>query len=122
VELFAVEEVQFFAGLETDGFTWGNADFGPGARVASDAGFARAHVEDAEAAQLDALTLGKGALEGFEYGIDSGLCFVALQSGALNHLVNNVLFYQGVPPSPEVSLFRLIVEIFDGIVNAARLP
>ena len=122
VDLFSVEEVEFLARLEADRFAWGDADFSAGAGIAADAGLARTHVEDPKAAELDALTFGEGALEGFEYGIDSGFGFITLQPGALNHLVNDVLFYQGFPPSAEVSVSRLIVEMFDGIVNAARLP
>jgi hypothetical protein len=117
-----VEQMKLFAGFEADRFAGSDADLGAGAGVASDAGFARADVKDAKAAQLDALTFGEGALEGLEYGIDRGLGFVALQAGALNHLVNNVLFYQGFPPSGEVSRSQVIVEIFTGIVNAGRLP
>ena len=45
-----VEEVEFFAGLEADGFAGSDADFGSGARVAAYAGFAGFDVEDSEAA------------------------------------------------------------------------
>ena len=51
----SVDGLEFFAGLEADGFARRNVDFGAGARVAADAGFAGAHVEDAEAAQFDAV-------------------------------------------------------------------
>jgi hypothetical protein len=113
--------MELLAGLEAHGFAGSDADFGAGARIAPDARFAGADIEDAKAAQLDALAFGERALEGLEYCIDSRLGFVALQPGAFNHLVNDVLFYQGVPPSGEVSVSTLIVEIFDGIVNAAHL-
>jgi hypothetical protein len=36
--------------------------------------------------------------------------------------VNDVLFYQGFLPSGGRSIFKVIVEMFDGIVNAPRLP
>src|ERR1700692_1464011 len=47
------ERLQFLAGLEAHRFAWWNADFLAGARIAANAGLARAHVEHAEAAQLD---------------------------------------------------------------------
>ena len=49
-----LDGVQFLAGLEPDSFSWGDADFGSGAGIATDAGFARTDAEDAETAQLDA--------------------------------------------------------------------
>ena len=114
--------MKFLAGFEANGLAGSDADFGSGAGIAADAGFAGTDVEDAEAAELDALAFGKRALQGLEYRIDSGLGLVALQAGALNHLVNDVLLYQGFPPSGEVSVSRLIVETFAGIVNVAALP
>jgi hypothetical protein len=114
--------MQFLAGLEADGFARSDADFGSGARIAADAGFAWADVEDAEAAQLDALTLSKSALEGFKDCVDGGFRLIALEAGAFNHLVNNVLFYQCVPPTSRLSEFMVSVESFSIIVNAADLP
>jgi hypothetical protein len=112
-----VQHVELLARFEAHSFAGSDADFGSGAGIAPDAGFARADIEDAKAPQFDALPLGKGPFECLENGVDSGLGFVALEAGALNHLVNDVLFYQGVPPSREESDVTLIVEIFDGIVN-----
>jgi hypothetical protein len=120
--LLSVEEVKFFARFEANRLARGDADFSSGPGIAADTGFARADVEDTKAAQLDPLAFGKGTLEGLEYRIDSGLGLIALQAGAFNHLVNNVLFYQGFPPSGEVSVSRLILETFHGIVNVADVP
>jgi hypothetical protein len=117
-----VEEVKFLAGLEADGFAGSDADLGAGAGIAADAGFAGTDIEDTEAAQLDALALGEGLFEGLEDGIDSGFGLVALEAGALNHLVNDVLFYQGFLPSGEGFDPRLIVEMFGGVVNVRTLP
>jgi hypothetical protein len=113
--------MELFSGLEAYGFARSDADLGPGAGIPADAGFPRTDIEHTKAAQLDALAFGEGALEGLKYGIHSGLSLVPLQAGAFDHLVNDVLFYQGFPPSGEVSVSRLIVETFAGIVNAARL-
>jgi hypothetical protein len=120
--LFSVEQMELFAGLEAYRFAGSNADLGAGTGVPADARFAWADIKDAEAAQLDTLAFGERALEGLEHGVDRGFGFVALQAGALNHLVNDVLFYQGFLPSAGRSIFKVIVEMFDGIVNAPRLP
>src|SRR5580704_11695482 len=50
------ERLEFFAWLEAHGFAGRNANLLSGARVAADAGFARLHVEHAEAAKLDAFS------------------------------------------------------------------
>jgi hypothetical protein len=120
--LLAVEEMEFLAGFEANGLAWRDADLGAGAGIAADTGFAGTDVEDTKAAELNTLALSKGSFKGLEYRIDSGFGFVALQAGPFNHLVNDVLFYQGFPPSGEVSVSRVILETFDGIVNVAALP
>src|SRR5271163_1351060 len=55
-----IERVQLLAGLEADGLAGRYADFGAGAGVAADAGFAGADAEDAKSAQFDALAGGQG--------------------------------------------------------------
>ena len=64
------QALQFFAGLEADGFAGGDADFFAGARIAADTGFARLDAEYAEAAEFDALTATKRGFERFENGFD----------------------------------------------------
>ena len=64
------QALQFLAGLEAHGFTWGDVDFFAGARVAADAGLAGLDAEDAEAAQFNALPAAEGILQGFEDGFD----------------------------------------------------
>jgi len=71
------DALQFFAGLEADGFAGRDADFFAGARVAADAGFAGLDAEDAEATELDALAAAESLLEGFEDRFDSLLGFGA---------------------------------------------
>ena len=68
--LGGLEALEFFAGLEADGFAGRNVDFFPGAGIAADAGLARLDAEDAEAAELDALPAAEGLLERFENGFD----------------------------------------------------
>jgi hypothetical protein len=90
--------VQVFAWFEAHGFAGGDADFGAGARVAAYSGFARPYVEDAEAAQFDAVSFGERFLETFKDGFDGGLGFYAGQSGTLNYLMYDVLLNQWLPP------------------------
>lgn len=98
-----VERVEVFAGLEADGAAWRDADFGSGARIASYTCFAGPHVEDAKAAQLDAVAAGEGAFEAFKDGFDGGLGFDAGQSGTLNYLMYDVLLNQWLPPETPTS-------------------
>ena len=51
----SIDRLQFLAGLEADGLARRNRNFGAGARIASDAGLARAHVEHAKSAQFNAV-------------------------------------------------------------------
>jgi hypothetical protein len=122
VLFLVIEQVKLFARLKAHRFAGCDTNFSAGAGVAPNAGLARADIKDSESAQFDALTFGESALQSLEHGVDSSLGLIPLQAGALNHLVNDVLFYQGFPPSGELSVLRVIVETFDGIVNAARVP
>jgi hypothetical protein len=69
--------LEFFAGFEADGFAGRDADFFAGARIATDAGFARLDTEDAEAAEFDALATAESLFQGFENGFDGLLGFSA---------------------------------------------
>src|SRR5487761_2341554 len=62
------ERLQFLAGLKAHCLARRDRDLGAGTRVASDAGLARAHVEDSEAAQLNSLAAPQGALHAFKDG------------------------------------------------------
>jgi hypothetical protein len=99
-----VEQVKLFTGLEADRLTGGDTDFSAGAGVATNAGLARADVEDAKTTQLYPLTFSESAFERLKDGVDSRFGFISLQAGAFDHLVNDVLFYQGFPPSGEISV------------------
>src|ERR1035441_4133523 len=52
-----VNGLQFLAGLEADGLAGRYGHFGAGARVPSNAGLARTHVEDAKTAQFNAVAI-----------------------------------------------------------------
>lgn len=89
-----VEQVEVLAGFEADGFTGGDGDFGTGAGVAADAGFAGFDGEDAKAAQLDAVARGQRVLHRLKDGIDGGFRLDARQSGALYNTLNKVVLDQ----------------------------
>jgi hypothetical protein len=93
-----IEQVKFFARFKANGFTGGDGDFGSGTRVSADAGFAGTDIEDAEAAQLDTITVGKSLFQAFKYGIDRSFCLIARKTRTLDDVMDNVLFYQRVHP------------------------
>jgi len=88
------QRMQFLARLESNGLSGGDADLGSGAWVSADAGFAGADAEDAEAAQLNALTGSQGLLEALEDSIHRGFRLGAGQARALNHMMDDVLLNQ----------------------------
>ena len=96
--LGALEALEFFAGLEADGFAGRYVDFFTGAGIAADAGLARLDAEDAKAAELDALASAEGLLERFENGFD-GLLGLGAADICLGHDgVNDVQLDQKEPP------------------------
>ena len=93
-----IEQVEFFARFEANGFPGGDGDFGSGTRIATDAGFAGTDIEDTEAAQLDAITFGKSLFQAFKYGVDRSFSLIARKTRTLDDVMDNVLFYQRVHP------------------------
>jgi len=84
------DRLQFFSWFEADSLSWRNAYFGACARVASNAGLARTHVEDAEAAQLNAVAVSQSLLHALEDGLD---CHFGLRLGypsLVHDFVNDV--------------------------------
>ena len=90
-----VDQVEFFAGFEADGFAWGYGDFGPGAGVAPNAGFAGFYREDAETAQLDTVALSESGLHGVEDHVNSGFRLGARESCTFDHSLNQILLDHG---------------------------
>lgn len=77
------KRLKFLARLKSHGFPRRDANLLPSARVAADAGLARLHVENAEAAKLDAFSPPERILHGFEDGFhrllgfrSSDICFL----------------------------------------------
>ena len=63
---------------------------GTGARVAADARLARAHAEDPEAPELDAVATRQSQLHAFEHRIHRNFSFCLCDAGFVYDFVNNV--------------------------------
>src|SRR6266566_3746487 len=66
----SVDGLQLFAGLKAHCFAGRDGNFGAGAGIASDASFARAHVEHAKAPQFNAIALGERLLHALKDSFD----------------------------------------------------
>src|ERR1039458_9332226 len=86
--------MQFLAGFEAHGLSWGDADLGSGSRIAANACFAGADAENAKSAQFDALAGRQGLLEALEDRIHRSFCLGARQARALDYVMDDVLFNQ----------------------------
>ncbi len=86
--------MEFLARLEAYGLAGGYADFGTGAGIAADTGFAGADAENAKSAQFDALAGGQGLFEALNFRIHLGLGLGTRKAGALDYMMDNVLFNQ----------------------------
>lgn len=65
-----VDQLEFFAGFEANSSSGRDADFGSGAGVSSYPGFAWLHVENAKAAEFDAVVGTESVLHGFKNGVN----------------------------------------------------
>src|SRR5579863_7309774 len=87
------ERLQFLAGLEAHGFAGRDADFLAGARIAADAGLARAHVEYSEAPQLDTLALAERIFhcskDGFDGLFSLGSAYACLGYNGIHNIQLN---------------------------------
>ena len=93
-----VENVQFLARFEAHRFARGNIDFSSGPGIAPDPGLSRPHIENTEAAQLNAVSVRQGFLEALKNGVDCSLSFYAGQSRAFDYVMDDVLFNQCLHP------------------------
>src|SRR3974390_2877712 len=91
-----LQSLQLLTGLEAHGLTRRNRDFRSGTRVAADARLPRLYVEDAEAAQLDAVALLQSLFHGFENGLDRHFRLGFSNAGFVDNLVNNVELDQSI--------------------------
>ena len=105
--LLVIEDVQFLAGLESDGFAGCDVHLGSGAGIAANTGLAGPDIEDSETTKLDAVAVGERLFERLEYGVHCGLSLHTRQSGAFDHVMDDVLFNQCLHPEPLLNLWLL---------------
>ena len=91
--------MQFFTGFKSDSLAWSDGDFGSGARISADAGFAWFDGEDTEATQLDAVACDEGLLHAVEDCVYGRLCLGSWQTGALYNPLYQILLNHLGPPS-----------------------
>jgi hypothetical protein len=100
-----IEDVEFFAWLESYRFAGCDVYLGSGPGIAPDTGLAGPDIEDSETAKLDAVAVGERLFERLEYGVHCGLSLHTRQSGAFDHVMDDVLFNQCLHPEPLLSLW-----------------
>jgi hypothetical protein len=88
--------VELFAGLEADCLAGDDADFGSGAGIAADAGFAGLDGEDAEAAELDAVAGDHALLHAIEDGVDGGFGLGAGETSTFDNSEDEILFNHAI--------------------------
>jgi hypothetical protein len=93
------ERLEILAGLKANGFAGSDGDFGAGARIATDSGFARLDGEDAKATQFDTVATAQSVLHRFKDSVHGGLCLGPWKAGAFNYPLDEVLFDQWMSPS-----------------------
>src|SRR5208282_3435120 len=86
----SINRLQFFARLEAHSFARRNRYFGAGARVASNAGLAGAHVEHAKSPQFNAMAAGQRLLHALEDGFHRQLGLGLGDAGFGHHFVDDV--------------------------------
>src|SRR4051812_46491347 len=86
----SVDGLQFFAGLEANGLAGRNADLCASARVTPNASFAWTHVEDAEAAEFNAVAFRERFFHRLEDGLNGHLGFCLGDAGLCHHFVDDI--------------------------------
>src|ERR1700733_14090102 len=94
----SIDRLQFLARFKAHSLPRRNGNLSPGARIASNAGFARTHVEHTESAQFDAVALSERLLHAFEHGFHSQLRFGLGNAGSIHYFVNDVELDHKRPP------------------------
>jgi hypothetical protein len=89
-----VKGLKLFTGLEANGLTRRDCNFGARPRIAADASFPRPDIEYSEAPQLDAISFTERFFHRLKYSLYRHLCFGFCDAGTINYLVDNVELYQ----------------------------
>ena len=93
--------MKFLAWFETNCLTRRNAYFCAGSGIAANARFPGPDAEDAESAELDAITAGQGLLKSFKDRVYGCLGFSPRQACPFDNVVHNILLDQCPCPSIE---------------------
>jgi hypothetical protein len=99
--LQASQALQFFARLETHRFAGGDIHFFAGARIAANAGLARLHGKNSEAAQFNSLAAAHAAFQRFKNRLDGLLGLDAAHPGPIElgqYGVHDIQFNQRSSP------------------------
>jgi dCTP deaminase len=96
--------MKFLAWFETNCLTRRNAYFCAGSGIAANARFPGPDAEDAESAELDAITAGQGLLKSFKDRVYGCLGFSPRQACPFDNVVHNILLDQCPCPSIEENL------------------
>jgi hypothetical protein len=86
--------LEFLAWLESNSLAGRNRNLGARAGVPANAGLARADIEDAKTAKLNAFPAAEGSLHALEHGFDRHLGFRFRDTGAIDNFVDDIGFYQ----------------------------
>jgi hypothetical protein len=86
--------MQFLPWLKSNGFAWGNADFGTSAGVAANAGLPGADAKYPESTEFDAFARRQRFFQPFEDRVYRSFGFGAGKPGALDYMMDNVLLDQ----------------------------
>jgi hypothetical protein len=89
-----LNQVKVFTWLKTNGFAWGDADFGAGSRIAPYACLSGFDCKYAKPTEFDAVALGKCALHGLENCVNGGLSFDTWEPGTFDDPMNEILLNQ----------------------------
>src|SRR6266404_2577247 len=102
-----LDRLQFLAGLEANSLAGRDADFGARARIASDAGLARADVEHTKAAKLNAVAAFEGLLHAGKDRLNSHFSLGFRDPSLFHHVVDDIQLDQRSRPPP-VAIFIII--------------
>jgi len=94
----SIDRLQFFSRLESHRPAWRNGNFSTGAGIASNAGFARPHVEYTKSPEFNAVTRGERFLHTFEDCLHGQLSLGLGDPCFGHHFVDDVeLDHAGLP-------------------------
>jgi len=93
-----LQRLQLFPGFESNRFAGRDRHLGSSARVATDAGLARPHVEDSKSSKLNAFAATESALHTFENGFNGHLRLSLGDARLVNDLIDDVEFDQSRLP------------------------